>query len=127
MLFPRKFCFVFFFVLFASTTRAQHLDSIRSSFKQESSFFITIDSHNSFIGGRLTSITGLKGGLSYGKLVKVGIGLFGLTNPYLRKVTIKSPDGITDTTISSELKFGYLGVFLDYTIYQKRRWMFSVP
>ncbi len=118
---------VLLFVLFLSVSKAQHLDSIRSSFRQESSFFITIDSHNSFIGGKLASITGLKAGLSYGKLVKVGIGLFGLSNPYAGKVTIKAPDGVKDTTISAELKFSYFGLFFDYTIYQKKRWMFSIP
>lgn len=118
---------ILLFVLGLSVSKAQHLDSIKNSFQQESSFFINLDSHNSFIGGRLVSVSGLKVGLSYGKLVKVGVGLYGLSNPYLRNVVIKTDDGMRDTTVSAELKFGYFGTFLDYTIYQKRRWMFSIP
>lgn len=118
---------ILLFVLCLSAAKAQHLDSIRNSFKQEPSFYINLVSHNSFIGGRLASVTGLKVGLSYGQLVKVGVGLFGLTNPYFRKIIVRTPDGLRDTAVSSELKFGYFSVFVDYTIYQKRRWMFSVP
>src|SRR4051812_30762791 len=103
-----KVCSILFLISLSLQAPAQHLDSIKNSFSQRSSFFLTLDSHNSFIGGRLVSISGIKAGLSYGRLVKVGVGLFGLSNPYTRNITIKAADGIGDTTVKSELKFSYL-------------------
>lgn len=119
--------FLLFCVFLTHASMGQHLDSIRASFKQESRFFITLDSHNSFIGGKLTSISGIKAGLGYGRLVKVGIGLFGLTNVYEKKIAVKADDGVNDTSVTAQLKFGYLSTFIDYTIYRKKRWMFSIP
>ncbi len=93
--------FLFLFA-YSSQLKAQHLDSIRNSFNYRPSFYLTLDSHNSFIGGRLASISGIKGGLSYGRLVKVGIGIFGLSNPYSRKINVSTEDGKNSNSVTSE-------------------------
>lgn len=125
----RKLFFLILILCFAFPSFSQNKlsvvrDSIKNSFRQESTFFINLDSHNSFIGGHLASIGGIKAGLSYGRLVRTGIGIFGLTSDYYSHY--HDPSNPEDT-IRKQIRFSYFGVFFDYTIYEKNNWMFSVP
>lgn len=119
------FSFVFIVCCFLSVNAQlrQVLDSIKKDSQKIPSFFIALDSHNSFIATKPAGIEGFKFGLSYNDRFKLGVGLYRLAS------SMKITEIIVNDTINTDLHFNYFNSFVEYVFYQPlhSKWQFSVP
>lgn len=119
------FSFVVFIICCFSVNAQlrQVLDSIKKDIQQTPSFFIALDSHNSFIAAKPAGIEGFKFGLSYNDRFKLGVGLYRLAS--YTKIT----EAIAKDTVNADLHFNYFSLFVEYVFSQpaKSHWQFSVP
>lgn len=120
-----KFFFPFFFLLILNTGSAQIEDSVVAALNKKPKPTFKIDSRNSFIADKHTSIVGLKAGADFGKTLRVGIGYHWLkTNVYKDFIHVNS-SGLPDTT-RGELKLNYLAYYAEQVFYRKNNWEFAV-
>ena len=115
--------FTFFCLHSVHAQLRQVVDSIKKDIHLSPSFFIALDSHNSFVATKPAGIEGFKFGLSYNDRFKLGIGLYRLT------AYTKLTEAIAKDTVKADLHFNYFSSFVEYAFYQsaKSRWQFSVP
>lgn len=96
---------------------AQLFDSIKSSFDYKPKLLLKMDARNSFVTASYAKVKGIKLGLSYHKIFKVGIGYSWMKSDYF-------PNQFIDST---NLRFGYGNAFLEYTFFQTEHWHFEIP
>ena len=129
-----KGVFIFFLLLGSVFGKAQLLDTLRDFLKTKYSVDVRLESRASFIGNELTSISGVRAGLTFKRKLRIGGGLSWLkTNGYNWLKTNVKKDfynvndfGKTDT-ISKYLKFVYLCHYIDFVFYKTKHWQLSVP
>ncbi len=76
-----------------------------------------MDARNSFVTASYSKVKGVKIGLSYHKVFKLGIGYSWMKTDYY-------PERFDDST---NLRLGYGNAFLEYTFFQTKHWQFEIP
>ncbi len=97
--------------------KAQLFDSIKSSFEYKPKLLIKMDARNSFVTASFARIKGVKVGLSYHKTFKFGLGYSWMKTDFY-------PNAFNDST---NLRFSYANVFMEYTFFQTKHWLFEIP
>jgi hypothetical protein len=103
-------------ILFAHSVKGQLFDSIQTAFKHSPKLDARLSAHNAFVSNSYIKVNGVKLGLNYNKIVKIGIG-YSWMQPY-------------ETTINNVRQFLHLNyglVYIDYTFYQSKNWEMSIP
>ena len=78
----RTFFLIFLIFLSYLTASSQLIDSISKNIKGKPDFFIKLDTRGSFVSNRHVRINGVKGGLSFNKKLKLGVGYNWLKSNY---------------------------------------------
>ncbi len=99
------------------TSSAQMLDSIKNSFNYHPVFFIKLDTRNSFISSYSVKLRGVKAGLNYNNITKIGLG-YSWMNPDYNSVYN------TDTV---EFKMNIFSTFIEYTFYRTDKIYAEIP
>ena len=111
----KKQLFIFCLLVINLFCKGQFMDSIYEVIKQKRSFNINLESRISFINNQLTSVNGLRCGISFNRKLRIGGGFSWLN---------------TDLFLDNEkqyLKFVYLCLYSDIVFYKTKRWQLSVP
>jgi hypothetical protein len=82
LLIVRTFFLAIFFIFLNLSANSQFIDSISKNIKAKPVFFIKLDTRGSFVSNRHVVINGIKGGLSFDKKLKVGLGYNWLKSNY---------------------------------------------
>ena len=130
----RKIRFIIAFLFISWVAKAQLLDTIRDFLKHKYSIDVRLESRNSIIGNELTSITGVRIGLTFKRKLRIGAGLSWLKtdgHSWLKTNVTRDfyrtgADGNTEV-FKKYLKFMYLCYYLDYVFYKTQHWQLSVP
>lgn len=96
-------------------------DSLAVAFEQEPKLFGRFGSTNAFITGRPVRTYGIKGGVSFGERVNVGIGYHWLKHG---DTYIFDNDGVEEIR---ELRLSYIAPFFEYAFIHKRKWEVTIP
>jgi len=130
----RKTTLILIFLCSPAAGKAQLLDTIREFLKHKYSIDVRLESRNSIIGHELTSINGVRVGLTFKRKLRIGGGLSWLKtdgNWWLKTNVTKDFTRIHDDgsseTIKKYLKFVYTCYYLDYVFYKTQHWQLSVP
>ena len=125
---------IVFFLFLSVPVGAQLLDTLRTFFKHKYSIDVRLESRNSIIKNELTSIRGVRIGLSFKRKLRLGGGISWLkTNGHSWLPTNVTKDFYVrdaDGTLKVEtryLKFIYLCHYLDFVFYKTQHWQLSVP
>ncbi|PLX11938.1 MAG: hypothetical protein C0594_03000 [Marinilabiliales bacterium] len=119
--------FLFIILLFYSfLVSSQQFDPARLSLKEKPGLLLKLDTRNSFVANRSARITGVKVGLNFDNVVKIGAGYNWLKSDISKDLYIADSHVILDT-ISARLKFRYLSYFAEYAFYRKGNWEFVIP
>jgi len=122
-------------LLFISVTgRTQLLDTLRDFLKHKYSVDVRLESRASIIGNELTSISGVRIGLTFKRKLRLGGGISWLkTNGYswlktnvTKDFYVQGPDGKTEIQ-KKYLKFVYACYYIDFVFYKTQHWQLSVP
>lgn len=114
--------------------RAQLLDTLRDFLNSKYSVDVRLESRNSIISNELTSIRGVRIGLTFKRKLRIGTGLSWLktdghswlkTN-VTKDFSVLNEDGTT-SVIKKYLKFVYVCHYLDFVFYKTQHWQLSVP
>ena len=111
----KKQLFIFCLLVINLFCKGQFMDSIYDVIKQKRSFNINLELRFSFINNQLTTVNGLRGGISFNRKLRIGGGISWLNS---------------DLFIDNEkqyLKFVYLCLYSDIVFYKTKRWQLSVP
>lgn len=111
----KKQLFIFCLLVINLFCKGQFMDSIYDVIKQKRSFNINLELRFSFINNQLTTVNGLRGGISFNRKLRIGGGFSWLN---------------TDLFLDNEkqyLKFVYLCLYSDIVFYKTKRWQLSVP
>jgi len=111
----KKQLFIFCLLVTNLFSKGQFMDSIYDVIKQKRSFNINLELRFSFINNQLTTVNGLRCGISFNRKLRIGGGLSWLN---------------TDLFLDKEkqyLKFVYLCLYSDIVFYKTKRWQLSVP
>lgn len=97
-------------------------DSLREAFKNPPSAVARLETRNAFVTGRPVRTYGIKGGVSFGKRVAVGVGYHWLRHgdSYLFRL----PGGMEEVR---ELRMQYLAGFFEYSFIASRNWEVTIP
>lgn len=79
------------------------------------------DSRNSFITGRSARIQGVKAGVSFGKVLTIGLGYNWLGTGFTERVVVGND------SYEATLKLRYIAPFIEYSFYKKGPWEAAVP
>ena len=115
-------------ILLYNNTSAQFLDSARNAIKSKPKFIFKLDTRNSFIANNKSRIVGWKVGAEFNGKLRIGGGISNLSSrhsPLLDRVIYDSTG--VDTLTLAKLSFSYFAYFVDYVIYSKKKWEFSIP
>lgn len=115
--FMRKLLLFVVLVFSFSTAKAQLFDSIKNSFAYKPKFLLKMDARNSFVTASYVKVKGVKVGLSFHKVLRIGVGYSWMKTDYY-------PEQLNDST---NLRFGYGNAFLEYTFFQTKHWRFEIP
>jgi hypothetical protein len=118
--------FILLFLIIATTSRSQFLDSLNVVFHSKSSIDARFESRYSFIENGLASITGVRLGVAFSRKLRIGGGISWLKSNVPKTFYQINDLGNTETTIKY-LKFGYLCYYIDFVYYKTQRWQLSVP
>ena len=110
LLIVRTFFLSIFFILLNLTANSQFLDSISKNIEAKPVFFVKLDTRGSFVSNRHVRINGIKGGLSFNKKLKLGVGYNWLKSNYQPLY-----NGINVNLISHNIS-----TFIDYIFLKKR-------
>jgi hypothetical protein len=109
------------------------LDTLRYFLKHKYSIDVRLESRNSFIDHELTSISGVRVGLSFKRKLRLGGGISWLkTDGYswlktnITKDFYVTSNGKTEI-VSKYLKFVYACHYLDFVFYKTKHWQLSLP
>jgi hypothetical protein len=96
-------------------------DSLRHVLRNKAVPTAKIDTRNSFVTGRSAKVYGMKAGVSFGKILTIGIGY--------NWIGTDLPESIKENgmTFESQIKLRYVAPFLEYSFYKKGNWEVSVP
>ena len=111
----KKQLFIFCLLVINLFCKGQFMDSIYDVIKQKRSFNINLELRFSFINNQLTTVNGLRGGISFNRKLRIGGGISWLNS---------------DVFIDNDkqyLKFVYLCLYSDIVFYKTKRWQLSVP
>ncbi len=111
----KKQLFIFCLLVINLFCKGQFMDSIYDVIKQKRSFNINLELRFSFINNQLTTVNGLRGGISFNRKLRIGGGISWLNS---------------DLFLDNEkqyLKFVYLCLYSDIVFYKTKRWQLSVP
>lgn len=111
----KKQLFIFCLLVINLFCKGQFMDSIYEVIKQKRSFNINLELRFSFINNQLTTVNGLRGGISFNRKLRIGGGISWLNS---------------DLFLDNEkqyLKFVYLCLYSDIVFYKTKRWQLSVP
>lgn len=130
----KKTLVILVFLLTVASVNAQLLDTLRTLIKSKYSIDVRLESRNSFINHELTSISGVRMGLTFKRKLRLGAGLSWLkTDGYswlktnvTKDVYIQKADGTTEVQ-TKYLKFVYACYYLDFVFHKTRHWQLSVP
>ena len=106
-----------FLLLAAFTSKAQLFDSIKSSLQFKPKLLVKLDARNSFVTASYSKVKGIKLGLNYNKIFRLGIGYSWMKTDYY-------PRQFKDST---NLRFGYGNAFMEYAFYQSKHFQFEIP
>lgn len=96
-------------------------ESIRKSLQTEAKFYLSLDNRNSFVSNRNSWFFGVKVGLEYNNVFRVGVGFHGLLNKNYSYY-------INEFKQSKEqLYFNYFSLFSEYIFKNQRKYEFSLP
>lgn len=130
----KKTAVILLLLLFSVTGRAQLLDTLRNLIQHKYSVDVRLESRNSFINHELTSITGVRLGITFRRKLRLGGGISWLkTDGYSwlktnvsRDFYVADAEGGTQV-VKKYLKFVYACYYLDFVFYKTRHWQLSVP
>jgi len=130
----RKVLFIVVLFFCAMVSRAQLLDTLRDFLKHKYSIDVRLESRASFIDNELTSISGIRAGLTFKRKLRIGGGISWLkTDGYswlktnvTKDFYVQDEDGKTEV-VKKYLKFIYLCYYLDFVFYKTQHWQLSVP
>lgn len=108
------------FTFFSITTFAQFELHLKESFEEDGKLDLKFDSRFSFIGNNNVKTTGIKLGLNYNNMFKVGLGLNTLLLPL--KYDIEE-EGVN---YRADLQYVYFSPYFEYVFYNTRRWEFCL-
>lgn len=97
-------------------------DSLREAFAQPPQFTGNLDTRNAFITGRPVRSYGLKGGLTYGKRVEMGIGYHWLRHG--DTYAFQYDDGSEELR---ELRMAYVAAYFEYRFIARKHWEVTLP
>jgi len=128
-----RFWQIFCFIICLSGTSSlsaqgfTHPSEIGDAFNShDSKIVVGLDSRRSFIGRTDVNIWGVRAGLDFQGKVRLGAGAYFLRTPLPRQFIIDRP-GIPTDTISSELRFSYLSLFIEPVVFSSKRWEMDTP
>ncbi len=112
----------FAFILFIFSIRivsAQniHFDTITYSLRTSPQFLFKVDSKFSFVSNQLVSMRGIKVGLNYNRVFKLGIGYSWIKHSFV----FDNPSGSINNE-NYELHYGAMMIFADYVFHQNNAW-----
>jgi hypothetical protein len=119
---------------FCAQGRAQLLDTLRDFLNSKYSVDVRLESRNSIISNELTSISGVRIGLTFKRKLRLGGGLSWLktdghswlkTN-VTKDFTVLNENG-NPSVIKKYLKFVYVCHYLDFVFHKTQHWQLSVP
>jgi hypothetical protein len=130
----RFFLITAFFLSGVISLNAQLLDTLQYLFRQKYSVDLRLESRNSFIANELTSIQGIRMGITFQRKLRLGGGVSWLkTDGYswlrtnvTKDVYEEGPDGEPEL-VKKYLKFIYACYYLDFVFYKTTHWQLSVP
>lgn len=130
----RKTALILVLIFFSAAGKAQLLDTIRDFLKHKYSIDVRLESRNSIIGHELTSISGVRVGLTFKRKLRIGGGLswlktdgnWWLKTNVTKDFTRTNDDGNTEV-VKKYLKFVYTCYYLDYVFHKTQHWQLSVP
>ncbi|MBU0763648.1 MAG: hypothetical protein KJ607_02310 [Bacteroidetes bacterium] len=120
---------LFFFtilIILTFSVKAQFLDTIREGMTHRPKFSCRFDTRNSFISTRRARISGVKIGIEFDNIFRIGGGFNWLNSEILKDIEITSGNGLTET-VPGELKFMYVSYYVEYVFYRTKKWEFSLP
>lgn len=130
----KKLVFISLILFGSLSSKAQLLDTLRDFLKHKYSIAVRLESRNSIIANELTSISGVRIGLTFKRKLRLGAGFSWLKtdgHSWLKtNVTkdfyVQGTDGKTET-VKKYLKFVYTCYYLDFVFYKTQHWQLSVP
>jgi hypothetical protein len=112
----------FMLVSVCASSQTIHLsDSLRHVFKQRITPSFKFDTRNSFITGNSTKVWGIKGGVSFGKRLSLGIGYNFIGTELIQDVIVNGEQKEAD------IRMHYVAPFIEYSFYQRGPWELITP
>ncbi len=100
---------------------AQVADSIASAFHSKPKLTGGLSSRQTFIDGFRTPVLGVRLGLDFKNIVRIGMGYCYLKEPYAVSLNISSTD------VPAGFYFSYALVNFEYVFHRSKHWQFSIP
>ena len=130
----RKQGIIVLLFFFSLGGKAQLLDTIRDFLKHKYSIDVRLESRASFINNELTSVSGVRMGLTFKRKLRLGAGLSWLkTDGYswlktnvTKDFEVLGSDGKLEIQ-KKYLKFVYACYYIDFVFHKTQHWQLSVP
>ncbi len=105
-----------------ASSQTIHLsDSLRHVFKQRITPSFKFDTRNSFITGNSTKVWGIKGGVSFGKRLNLGVGYNFIGTELIQDVIVNGEQKEAD------IQMHYVAPYIEYSFYQRGPWELITP
>lgn len=115
---------LFVVCLTSSPATAQLRDSLRSYFSHRPKVIAGFDTRRSFLFSADARIFGLRGGLEFGRKIRLGMGYYALSSPFYRTIIDDAAGG---DTLYPKFDLKYFSPYAEYVLFQDKRWEFSTP
>lgn len=110
---------------------AQFQDSLDACIKRGGKLTGSFGTRNSFISQSRADIFGIKGGVSFGRKLRVGGGFFFLKqrdgSPLNYKQALYNPETGLEENVQLKLNLYYWAYYVEYVYHKSKRWEFSTP
>ncbi len=103
--------------LFQVFSQNNHFDTVIYSLNTSPQFLFKVDSKFSFVSNQLVSMRGVKAGLNYNDIVKLGLGYSWMKNGFV----FDNPTEVINND-NYELHYSALIIFADYVFRQNKSW-----
>jgi hypothetical protein len=90
---------------------------MKTCFQYKPKLVLKMDARNSFVTASYAKIKGVKLGLSFHNVLKLGIGYSWMKTDYF----------IANVLDSNNLRFAYGNAFLEYTFHRSKHWQMEIP
>ncbi len=101
---------------------------IREAFQRNrSQTAVALDSRRSFVSRQDVNMLGIRAGLDFDGLVRVGGGVYLLFSDVYQQFSLTDPATGAQTTVSGRLHFSYVSAFFEPVLLQSKRWEVSFP